>query len=237
MHDSLGDRMKDIEGRTRYYLPRRCYTLIRLDGKSFHQYTKKCERPFDINLREDMGKTMLYLCENIQGCKIGYTQSDEISLLLTDFDETLTEAWFDGNIQKIVSVSASMAGVIFNRYRYERGVPLFDPCAVFDARVWTTSDPWEVYNTFLWRQQDCTKNAIQMVARTVASHKELLHKNSNELQELIHQKGLNFDDYPIDCKRGTFCYKTEKGWLVDKEAPILSQDKEYFFNKIPFIES
>ena len=148
---------------------------------------------------------MLYLCENIQGCKIGYTQSDEISLLLTDFDETLTEAWFDGNIQKIVSVSASLAGVIFNRYRYERGVPLFDPCAVFDARVWTTSDPWEVYNTFLWRQQDCTKNAIQMVARTVASHKELLHKNSNELQELIHQKGLNFNDYPIDCKRGTFC--------------------------------
>jgi tRNA(His) 5'-end guanylyltransferase len=233
MKDSMGDRMKDIENRTRYFLPRRCYTLIRIDGKAFHTYTRGLERPFDDGLRSDMQETTRLLCANIQGAKIGYTQSDEISILLTDFDDITTDAWFDGNLQKIVSVSASMASAYFNNLRGKRQEQ--KDVAVFDSRAWTTADPWEAYNTFWWRQKDCTKNAVQMVARSLASHKECANKNFSELNELIFQKGKNFNDYPTDCKRGAFIYKGDEGWVVDKESPILSQDKTYFFDKVPQI--
>jgi len=180
-----------------------------------------------------MQETTRLLCSNIQGAKLGYTQSDEISLLLTDFDDIATDAWFDGNLQKIVSVSASMASAFFNCLRVKRGVQ--KDVAIFDSRAWTTADPWEAYNTFWWRQKDCTKNAVQMVARSLASHKECANKNISELNELIFQKGKNFNDYPNDCKRGAFIYKDETGWVIDKNPPILSQDKRYFFDKVPQI--
>jgi tRNA(His) guanylyltransferase len=233
--DALGDRMKDIESRTRYMLPRRVYTLIRIDGKAFHTYTKGCDKPFDLKLKSAMQITTKQLCENIQGCKIGYTQSDEITLLLTDFDDINTCAWFDGNLQKISSVTASLATGFFNRERaYQETTNFYTP-AFFDARVWTTSDPWEAYNTFLWRQKDATKNSIQMVARSLASHKECEGKNFSQLNELIFTKGKNFNDYDTDSKRGAFIIKDENGWNIDKEPPILSEDKNYFFEKIPTI--
>lgn len=247
--DALGTRMKDIEHRTRYLLPRRTYTLIRLDGKAFHTFTKHCERPFDVNLRRTMQEVTRLLCANIQGCKLGYTQSDEITLVLTDFDTIDTCAWFDGNLQKIASVSASMAGGYFNKLWLKHKVATsevssvegvlavmghYEP-AVFDSRVWTTSDPWEVFNAFWWRQKDATKNAIQMVARSLASHKECHDKNFSMLNELIHQKGQNFNDYPTDCKRGAFIIKDENGWVVDLESPILTKDKPYLMSRIPYI--
>ena len=228
--DSLGDRMKNYESRFRFYLPRRAYTMIRLDGKAFHSYTKNLDKPFDLDFVEDMIKTTKYLCENIQGCKMGYVQSDEISLVLTDFDDIATEAWFDGNIQKICSVSASMATAKFNKLR------LTSVLANFDSRVWSISDPWEVFNTILWRQQDATRNSIQMIAHELASHNECQNKNSSELQELIFSKGENYNDYATHLKRGTFVYKTENGWVVDKQMPILTQDREYFFNKLPIMK-
>lgn len=236
MKDSMGDRLKDIESRTRYLLPRRCYTLIRIDGKAFHTYTRKCERPFDQGLREDMQETTRLLCSNIQGCKIGYTQSDEISLLLTDFDSMQTDAWFDGNVQKIVSVAASMASAYFNKLRVMRSYERDYEAAVFDCRVWTTADPWEAYNTFLWRQKDAVRNSVQMVARSVASHKECEKKGFSELEKLIVSKGCSYDDFPVDCKHGAFVIRNdEKKWVVDKIPPILSQDKNYFFSRIPMI--
>ncbi len=233
MKDSMGDRIKNYEDRVRYSLPRRCYTMLRLDGKAFHTYTRKLERPFDLQFREAMQATARYLCENIQGCKIGYVQSDEISLVLTDFDNIGTSAWFDGNLQKIVSVSAGMASAYFNYYRHKQlGILGYE---VFDSRAWTLADPWEVFNSFLWRQNDCTRNAIQMVARSVATHKECHNKNLPQLQELIHQKGINFNDYPADCKRGAFLYYDVIGWRVDLESPIISQDQKFFFDKLPMI--
>lgn len=231
--DSLGDRMKDLESRYRYMLPRRCYTLIRLDGKAFHTYTRGLERPFDEPLRRAMQETTVALCSGIQNCKLGYTQSDEISLILTDFDSINTCAWFDGNIQKIVSVAASMATEKFNRIRFNQGFT--SGIALFDCRVWTTSDPWEAYNAFYWRQKDATKNSVQMVARSLASHKECNGLNFSQLNELIHSKGVNFNDFPTDCKRGAFIHKESGKWECDLDSPIISQDKEYFFNKIPLI--
>jgi tRNA(His) guanylyltransferase len=237
MKDSLGDRMKDLEGRSRYFLPRRAYTLIRLDGKAFHTYTRKSEKPFDMGLVSDMQETTRLLCANMQGCKIGYTQSDEITLVLTDFDDTYTAAWYDGNLQKIVSVSASMASAYFNKLRCARKYETNYTPAVFDSRAWSISDPWEVYNTFLWRQKDCTKNSIQMVARALASHKECTNKNFSQLNELIFQKGKNFNDYPTDCKRGAFIYRNEESkWIIDRESPIITQDKYFFFSKIPMMK-
>ena len=114
---TLGDRMKNnYENITRYYLTRRMPVIIRLDGRSFHTFTRGFKKPFDDILVKTMQDTMKYLCENIQGCVLGYTQSDEISLVLTDYAEITTEAWFGNNLQKMCSVSASMATVAFNKY-------------------------------------------------------------------------------------------------------------------------
>ena len=121
MKDQLGDRMKDFyEDRTRYKLARRTNTIIRIDGKAFHAYTKGLNRPFDQGLMEDMNKTTEYLCQNIQGAKFGFVQSDEISILLTDYDDITTHAWFDGNLQKMASIAASLATAKFNQLRMTR---------------------------------------------------------------------------------------------------------------------
>ena len=104
--DKIGDRMKNnYENRTKQFLTRRMPTIIRLDGKAFHTYTKGLNKPFDEGLIEDMQETTKFLCANIQGCKLGYTQSDEITLVLTDYDNLQTDAWFDYNVQKMTSIS------------------------------------------------------------------------------------------------------------------------------------
>jgi len=108
--DSLGDRMKSFyEDRFRLQLPRRTNILIRIDGKAFHTYTKGLNRPYDTDLMDDMNETTKFLCENIQGAKMGYVQSDEISILITDYDDIDTQGWFDYNLQKMCSISASLA--------------------------------------------------------------------------------------------------------------------------------
>ena len=114
-YDALGTRMKKYEYVSRTHLVNRCPVIVRLDGKAFHTFTKGLKKPYDEIFHNTMNKTMKYLCENIQGCKLGYTQSDEITLLLTDYDTLTTDAWFDYNVQKICSVSASMATMAFNK--------------------------------------------------------------------------------------------------------------------------
>lgn len=207
--DSLGDRMKhQYENRCRYLLPRRSYSIIRIDGKTFHSYTRGLDRPFDRRLMDDLAETARYLCENIQGAVLAYTQSDEISVLLTDFDTTQTEAWFDGNLQKIVSVAASLATARFNELRIE-GVDRYPTpsggarLALFDARVFTIPDPVEVCNYFVWRQKDAVRNSISMAAQALYSHQELHQKNSGEMQEMLWARGVNWNDYDPRCKRGT----------------------------------
>lgn len=235
MKDSMGDRMKDYEQRTRYMLPRRCYTMIRLDGKAFHSLTKGLEQPFDVKFRHIMTTTARDLFKQIQGAKFGYTQSDEISLVLTDFDDIKTNAWFDGNLQKICSVSASIATAVFNAGWIEY-FPKRQTLAMFDCRVWTLSDPWEVYNTFLWRQRDCMRNAVLSAARTVMSHKEMHGLSTDTLQEELFKRGINFNDYPVQFKRGVAIYPAEADWeMFDNNMPILSQDPQWFFDKIPMI--
>lgn len=269
MRDELGDRMKTYyEDRTRFLLPRRTYTIIRIDGKAFHTYTKGLKRPFDDGLIKDMDDTACYLCKNIQGAKFGFVQSDEISILVTDFDKIGTDAWFDGNIQKMASIAASMAAAKFNQLRLVRkaislgysglqsGMIAYETIketklAEFDARVFTIPSDIEVENYFIWRQQDTVRNSISSVAQTLYSGKELTGKNMSQQQEMIFQKGINWNDYDPKFKRGRFIFKqvyekeitiqntelndtvcVRTAWVSD-ECPIFTQDREFLLKFIP----
>lgn len=269
--DSLGDRMKGYENISRIYLTRRCPVIIRIDGKAFHSFTRGFKRPFDEILIQSMQETAKYLCENIQGCKLAYTQSDEISLLLVDYEKITSQAWFENNLQKIVSIAASMATMKFNKV-FESKVKEYidvlfhlqdldieneylktlnkaiDKGAMFDARAFILPKE-EVCNYFIWRQQDATRNSIQMVAQSEFSHKELHGKNCNQLQDMLHeQKDINWNDYDPVYKRGSCIVKEDyiisvpvggmmgegeeetiwrTRWTVDEAIPIFTQEREY----------
>ena len=271
--DSLGDRMKQYEGIPKTSLMRRNPVIIRIDGKAFHTFTRGFQRPFDDILIESMQETMKYLCENIQGCKIGYCQSDEISLLITDYENINTAAWFDYQVQKMYSIAASMATLVFNRvfskmfYKWgNENLPDWDMggtnkpvdekliklCniyesasekgAMFDARCFSIPKE-EVCNYFIWRQQDATRNSIQMVGQANFSHKELQNKSCDEIQDMLMiQKNINWNDFDIVKKRGSCCTKdfekkiinfqtqeeiVRKVWGIDKDIPIFTQDRNY----------
>ena len=222
MKDDLGDRIKDqYENRTRYYLPRRTYTIIRLDGKAFHTYTRNLKKPFDKDLSDDIDTAVRFILPEIQGSVFAYAQSDEISILLTDFATTQTCAWFDGNIQKMTSVAASMMTAQFNRNRllrqfnnYVRDADSIDwnNQAFFDARVFTIPDRVEVMNYFIHRNQDCSRNSVSMVAQHHFSHKELHGKNTPEMHEMLHSKGVNWaTDYSSSDKNGRLIVKEKIG--------------------------
>lgn len=247
--DSLGDRMKTYEGVTRNYLTRRIPVIIRVDGKAFHSFTKGFQKPFDMVLMESMWETAKYLCANVQGCKLAYVQSDEISLLLTDYEDIGTQAWFENNIQKMVSISASMATLSFNKVfplkPYENNentdieqLAIYHKAinkAMFDSRVFNLPKE-EVCNYFIWRQQDATRNAIQMVGQANFSHKQLQNKNCNQIQEMLFQeKGINFNNLPTYQKRGVCIIKEyyqkdevqRSRWIEDRDIPIFTQDRNY----------
>lgn len=293
--DSLGDRMKRYENVPKVRLVRRMPVIIRLDGKAFHTFTRGFVKPFDSLLMRTMNDTMKYLCENIQGCVMAYTQSDEITLVLVDYQTLTSDAWFDNNVEKMCSIAASMATVAFNRsfnnaiqnwymkcleyrvipekfdlsqgdmYRTPEGSVmsyndisnLFD-CykkandrgALFDARAFNVPKE-EVMNCLIWRQQDATRNSIQSAGQAQFSHKQLMGKSCNEIQDMLFtKKGINWNDYPTFCKRGTCCIKkpmTFKArdssgkvtgiccrdkWVIDTEIPIFNREPNYINSRI-----
>ena len=263
--DSLGDRMKShYENIPKTRLTRREPVIIRIDGKAFHTFTRGFQRPFDNILIESMQETMKYLCENIQGCKLGYCQSDEISLLLTDYENINTAAWFDYEVQKMCSIAASMATLAFN-CAFDSRVNAIDndifngdddydfnylsalhkaqeKGAMFDARCFSIPKE-EVCNYFIWRQQDCTRNSIQMVGQANFSHKELQNKSCDKIQDMLMiEKNINWNDFDTVKKRGSCYTKTGKHtvinmqsdeqverlvWEIDAEIPIFTQDRNY----------
>ena len=260
---SLGDRMKNnYENISRYYLTRRTPVIIRIDGKAFHTFTRMFKKPFDDILVKSMQKTMKYLCENIQGCVLGYTQSDEISLVLTDYAELTTDAWFGNNLQKMCSVSASMATLAFNKVFEDNIAKYIDSCfdagigytddvtkyikiltdardkgAVFDSRVFTIPKE-EVCNYMIWRQQDATRNSIQSVGQANFSSKELHKKSTKDIQDmLMTQKGINWNDYVTTLKRGSCCVKIDDGIIkydeVGNICDYIPSSKWVIDNEIP----
>lgn len=274
MNNDLAKRMKEnYEQRCEHYLIRRMPVAIRLDGKAFHSFTKGFKRPFDDILMHTMQQTMKYLCENIQGCVLGYHQSDEITLILVDYKELDSQAWFDYKQSKIDSISASMATFIFNKLfneaisKYkayyseedydtylcsEDEIPyvksLFKSAergAMFDSRSFNIPKE-EVINLILWRQQDATRNSINMVGQHYFSHKELQGKTTDEIQDMLYlQHGINWSDYPIYQKRGSCCIRVEDvivandgskcvrhKWVVDNFIPIFSGDGREYIDKL-----
>lgn len=223
--DDLGNRMKTFyEEIPKTRLMRRCPVICRLDGRSFHTFTRGFKRPFDDVLIRTMQETAKYLCENIQGCQLAYTESDEISLLLIDYQRFETSAWFDYEIQKMCSISASMATVAFNKIfcdmvgelhikgslEKEYSCILYKAAqkgAMFDARVFNIPKE-EVTNYFYWRQLDASRNSIQMVGQANFSHKELQNKSCNDIQNmLMTQKWINWNNFPTYQKRGSCVVK------------------------------
>ena len=232
VNDALSKRMKTFyETIPKNKLMRRCPVIIRLDGKTFHTFTKGFQRPFDAILSKTMQETMKYLCENIQGCVLGYTQSDEISLLLIDYQNIDTAAWFDYKVQKMCSIAASMATLAFNRFfkintdlfvynngeNYIKDSQEYKLCqsycnarakgAMFDARCFNIPKE-EVTNYFYWRQADATRNSIQMLGQAYFSHNQLKNKSVNNIQDMLMlEKGINWNNCLTYQKRGSCCIK------------------------------
>lgn len=230
----LAERMKGYEKRNRYYLQRRMPVILRLDMRAGHSFTKGFKRPFDEVFIKSMQNTAKYLCENIQNCKLSYQQSDEITLLLVDYDKLNTDCFFDYRVDKLCSIAASMATMVFNKFfekyvneyrfskwdgisKYEDGtwgyiqtlLNAVDKGAMFDARCFNIPKE-EVTNNFYWRQLDASRNSIQMVGQANFSHKELQNKSCNDIQDmLMTQKGINWNDYPTYQKRGSCCVRNK----------------------------
>lgn len=235
--------MKEYENVNRNYLIRRMPAILRLDGKAFHTFTRKFNKPFDNELSNCMISVMQYLIREMQTAVFGYTQSDEMSFLLKDYLSLETQAWFGGNAQKIVSVSAAIASVQFNQYNAVANMAEhLNVYPVFDARIFNIPKE-DVTNYFLWRQQDATRNSINSTGQAHFSHKELLGKSQKDVLDMLHAKGINWNETPVRHKRGTACYyegpakfmnttvvpgNTSRGELiVDTEMPIITENRDY----------
>lgn len=264
VHDDLGCRMKEFyESVPKTRLTRRTPVAIRIDGKAFHTFTRGFKKPFDRILMTSMQETMKYLCENIQGCVLGYTQSDEITLILVDYQKLTSGAWFDYEVQKMCSISASMATMAFNKFfdknvkewnaNVSGSVPLYEPIenshlkqldiydkailkgAMFDSRCFNIPKE-EVTNLIYWRQLDASRNSVQMVGQANFSHKELQNKTCNDIQDMLMlQKGINWNDFNVDEKRGSCCIKTNDGWIIDYNIPIFKGEDREYIDKLVYV--
>lgn len=262
--DSIGDRMKSYENAYRIYFPRRLPIIVRIDGRAFHTFTRGFVKPFDDVFRKSMQDTAKALCESVAGCKLAYVQSDEISLLVTNDDTIETQPWFDNVLCKIVSITASTATLAFDA-AFEKHLDAWSEdkfpgwenggtnrkinedylmqlklygksrhAATFDSRAFIIPVN-EVANYFICRQQDAVRNSIQMVAQSLYSHRELQGKNSAELQEMVFQKGTNWNDYPVECKRGACIVRAVEEingavrhkWKIDTNIPTFTKNREY----------
>lgn len=250
VHDDLGTRMKEFyEQIPKTRLMRRVPVAVRIDGRSFHTFTRGFWKPFDRTLMNTMQGTMQYLCQNIQGAKFGYAQSDEITLILTDYDTFTTSAFFDYEVQKLCSIIASMATMKFNQlfpynvsllrgikgdYKaihyfeeyYDTMLTAASKGAMFDCRCFNIPKE-EVTNLIYWRQLDAMRNSVQMVGQANFSQKELQNKSCEKIKEMLAVKGILWEAYSPDCKWGAACRKDEDGWYVDHDMPILKEDRAY----------
>ena len=240
--DSLGDRMKQYENVSRFYLTNKMPVIIRIDGKAFHTFTRGFNKPFDDIMVMTMMETMQYLCKNIENCVLGYTQSDEITLVLCDYKDINTQAWFDNNISKIISVSASMATAAFNQFFrdnvYEKCFNFFTSfdelarpymsddnykTALFDSRAFNVPQD-EVNNCLVWRQQDAIRNSIQSVAQANFSHTELMGINCKTLVEkLQEEKGIDWNSLDTHLQRGSCCIKEGRFYLTKADTTVYRQ--------------
>lgn len=236
---TLGDRMKNYERVSSPNLMRKTPVIIRLDGKAFHSYTRqsfiKDEGTFSELMSQAFALATERVLPEIQGARFAYMQSDEVSILISDWKKVTSDAWFKYGTQKMASVAASMFTVFFNNWVTTLVGSVSPPVkpvpAFFDARVFNLP-PHEVVNYFIWRQQDATRNSINMLARTYFSHKQLHGVNTSGVQDmLIDEHNVNWNDLQTRFKRGQavvsevhedHCY-----FKIDRDIPIFTQDRDF----------
>lgn len=203
--NTLGDRLKiqeQVEA-SRRADPKKPL-MCRLDGKAFHTFTKGLKRPYDTRLNDLMVDTTKFLVKSTNA-KLGYTQSDEITLCWWNEDGSdVSQYMFDGKFQKLTSVLASLAGSFFSKELAARIPEKADAIPCFDARVWNVEDKHEVYLNFLWRQDDAIKNSISMAAQALFSHVALHGVSSERKKEMLREVSRPWEDEPLFFKMGSF---------------------------------
>lgn len=262
VHDDLGMRMKEYENVSKTRLVRRMPVAIRIDGKAFHTFTRGFQKPFDEVLIKAMQDTTLYLCKNIQGCVFGYTQSDEITLILCDYQKLETSAWFDYEVQKLCSISASMATMRFNKVfgesinewffpkrfnLYDEGIPQYwdtlkaanERGAMFDARCFNIPKE-EVTNLIYWRQLDAERNSVQMVGQACFSHKELHGLSCKAIKEkLLTERNIDWDGLKPYLKRGSAVCKLNingnSEWVLREDFPMLKGEARRLVDNLVYV--
>jgi tRNA(His) 5'-end guanylyltransferase len=209
----LGERMKSYEETFRQKLLIRMPAVIRLDGKAFHTLTRGCEKPFDVKINTALREATLAMLDEVPA-RLAYLQSDEISLLLIDYNKFESMQWFDGGVSKMVSVSASIMGAEFSLRWGKAGY--------FDARVFNVPER-DIINYFIWRQQDCKRNAISSAAQSVFSAKQLHGKNSDEMIAMLKESGKPIESFPDKLLRGTIAVRGESN-----TAHVFSESRDWF---------
>ena len=202
--DGLGDRCKAFElaeagRRAMRGLP----LLARLDGRAFHTFTRGLTRPYDHGMSTAMIETARYLVHEMTAL-VGYTQSDEITLAWYEPSQSASDYAFDGRFQKLASVLAGMASARFCQLAATHLPGKAGETPHFDCRVWQVPTLEDAAEVFVWREDDATKNSISMAAGAHYTDRELDGKGSATKQELLWQKGVNWNDYPAFFKRGTY---------------------------------
>lgn len=228
----LGDRMKEYERSFNYKLPERLPLIIRLDGKGFHTLTRTAAKPFDTRVNHFMNIAAISLCREIQGIRFVYIQSDEISLFVYPWSKQTSQAWFDNELQKIVSVSAGVASANATLAAIDSGYwsDSYPQSIVFDSRAFVLP-MHEVVNYFIWRQQDWERNSLNMFCEAYFSSKSLLNKTAAQRHDMLHERGLNWNNLPIDLRRGRsiFYNSTTMGWDLSLNMPVISKDRNWFW--------
>ncbi len=266
-YNDFDKRMKNYEAVSKNLLTKRMPVVIRIDGRAFHTFTKGFKKPYDEVLCKAMQETMKYLCENIQGCVLGYTQSDEITLVLVDYDDIKKSSWLDYEVQKICSIVASMTTMkfnkVFSKYVEDESKVFTDEWldndefnpnyknkslrdlwliytkaakqgAMFDTRCFNVPEN-DICNAIIWRQRDAEKNSISSLGQAYFTQKELHKKKSNEIQDMLMLTyNVNWNNVPTKFKRGSSCIKTDSGWMIDNEMPILTKDRSYVESRTIF---
>lgn len=202
MKDAIGARIKRYEQVYNHTLTPRSCLFIRVDGKAFHTYTRGMKRPYDVRIIEAMRYAAKKTITHMQGVKGAYIQSDECTFMLTDFDELETQGWFNYELNKVVSISASAYTMYFNQAMRAAGITKE---AMFDSRAFIVPQD-DAPNVFIWRQRDWQRNSVQMLARSLYSQKELQGKNVQELRSMILDKGTDWHGLPGQLKNGTFLF-------------------------------
>lgn len=260
---TLAQRMKGYEDIYKTYLKFGTPKIIRVDMRSGKKFTETLVKPFDQLFSDCMVGTMKYLCKNIPGAKLGYTQSDEITIIIKDINkDNQTVDFFNNSLTKIISNVASMTTLEFNRLwseeiniflkshnisqedallnpRYSTVVPYIknQMLATFDCRYFSLPNLVEVSNNLIWRQQDCYRNSLNNLAYRYFNPKELEGKNLNERAKMLKDCNVNINNYPNKYFKGIVCYRIPS--IKNGTKRIVWQDNvaPSFLNNLSFIEN